>query len=464
MNLAHRTVGLISAALFVAACSSDPEPGTDAGLGTDLGSRTDLGVAVDLGVDIDLGPGVDAGPRIDLGADFDLGADLDGGGECPAITLPGLTVEDIAVGHDFDAPIFVTQAPGETEALWVVERAGRIEVVRDGSVSTFLDMTSTIGPAPGSMGDERGLLGLAFAPDYETSGRFFVAYTVTSGSMANRVAEYHRSDADHYVADSARVALLVDQTDPQSNHNGGMLAFGPDGKLYVGMGDGGGANDDDTGHGANGNALNLNTLLGKILRLDIDAPGADYAAAGNPFSSPDGLPQIWAYGVRNPWRFSFDRATGDLYIGDVGQSAYEEIDVQAASSSGGENYGWRAYEGNHLRDPDSESLVPVHAAPAVEVAQGLSSTVLRNACAITGGYVYRGSALPDLAGLYFFGDYCSADIAVFRRCGSTIVGPVRVPDLNDTGRALSSFGQDNAGELYMASVSDNRVVRIVGEP
>jgi glucose/arabinose dehydrogenase len=382
---------------------------------------------------------------------------------CDPVVLPKLKTTPIAGSHTFDQPVFVTQAKGDDTRLYVVEQKGTIQIVKGGAVNAapFLDITATIAGAPS---DERGLLGLAFAPDYATSGRFFVGYTAYGGAAAghNIVAEYKRgADADH--ADPTEVARLASTDDPESNHDGGWVGFGPDGFLYAGIGDGGGGCDE---HGTNGNGQNKNTLLGKMLRLDINNASGGYAAAGNPFSGASGLPQIWAWGLRNPWRPSFDMATGDFYIADVGQNMWEEIDVQPASSKGGENYGWREREGRH---PSSDS----GCSPVVPTPTGLTEPVFDfphgpgdpiGGSAIMGGYVYRGTAIPGIVGAYFFGDYGSGEVATFRWCGgSTITKPIKVDDLSGVVSGLDSWGQDNAGEIYMTA-QDGNVLKVVPGP
>ena len=239
------------------------------------------------------------------------------------------------------------------------------------------------------------------------------------------------------------MARLVEVDDPESNHNGGALAFGPDGFLYAAIGDGGGGGDR---HGTIGNGLDTQTLLGKLLRLDVDARAAGYAAAGNPFSGADGLPQIWAYGLRNPWRFSFDRLTGDLYLGDVGQSAHEEIDFHARSAPGGANFGWRAYEGFEVFDDATVDLVPDHVEPVFVVTRG-GDAFLSGACSITGGYVYRGSQTTALRGRYLFGDFGSGRIWAWIPENAT--QPREPTQLLDTALNISSFGQGNDGEVYV---------------
>lgn len=371
---------------------------------------------------------------------------------CQAPQLPPLDREPFFAEGTFNDPVFLTGAPG-TNALFVAEQRGVIKKVEGGNISVFLDIETAV-----RSGGERGLLGLAFHPDFATNGRFFVYYTPKSPDT-NRLAEYNRATVGQGVA--GEVAVLVDINDPEDNHNGGMIDFGPDGYLYVGTGDGGGGGDGTYGgtdHGPIGHGQSLDVLMGKILRLDVDnAPS--YAASGNPFASGGGLPQIWAYGLRNPWRFSFDRKNGDIYIGDVGQSAWEEINIQPGSSTGGENYGWRAYEGDHVFD--GNLTIANHTPPVIEVAQKEGGALLAAACSITGGYVYRGGAIPDLRGIYLFGDYCSPTIAALQYCDGTLKGSTRVADLLGGEGGLVSFGEDNAGELYLIYRDSDLIMKVV---
>jgi glucose/arabinose dehydrogenase len=311
-------------------------------------------------------------------------------------------------------------------ALYIAEKTGRVVEIRDGRVqpAPVLDLSGGI-----SLGSEQGLLGLVFSPD----GRFlYVNYTDRGG--VTHVTEF-AMHGDRAVPASRRDVLVVDQ--PFSNHNGGDLVFGPDGYLYVGLGDGGSAGD------PMGNGQSLATLLGKMLRIDPrPAGGHPYGIpADNPFvDRPGARPEIWAYGLRNPWRYSFDRITGDLWIGDVGQSAWEEIDRQPASSSGGENYGWNALEGTH---PFDQAVSAPHAVPPiVQYPHGGSE------CAVTGGYVYRGSRIPDLVGTYLYADFCVGRIMALQGHG-----PPRPVALGPVVTSLSSFGEDQAGELYVLSLS-----------
>jgi len=336
----------------------------------------------------------------------------------------------------FSSPVYVTQAPGDRTRLFVVQQGGRIVVVRRGRTlrTPFLDVTSKI-----VSGGEQGLLGLAFAPDYQRSGRFYVFYTDVNGD--ERLVEYRRgSSPDRADAGSARTLFV--QADSESNHNGGQLAFGPDGLLYVGIGDGGGGDDQ---HGPIGNGQNLGTLLGKILRIDPrPSGGRPYRVpSDNPFVGRAGAkPAIYAYGLRNPWRFSFDRKTGDMAIGDVGQDHVEEIDFRARGTARGVNFGWRAWEGTRREDPSlhiSGDVKPV-----------LQYTHDGGNCSVTGGYVIRDPRLSRLAGRYVYGDFCAGNLftAKLRQGGAS-----RPRRLGFHVDALSSFGQDQRGRVYVTSLS-----------
>jgi glucose/arabinose dehydrogenase len=313
-----------------------------------------------------------------------------------------------------EEPVAIAAAPGEPGNLYVVEKPGRIVVVRGGKVlRTFLDLSSTVG----SQGSEQGLLSVAFSPGYAKNRLFYVDYTDESGDT--RVDEY-RSSRGVGVVSSRRPLLFVDQ--PYSNHNGGQLQFDRRGFLYVGMGDGGSGGDPEN------RAQNLSSQLGKLLRIDPSKPGTTWKIVG--------------YGLRNPWRFSFDRANGNLWIGDVGQNEWEEVDVRAASKVGVlANYGWSVYEGpaRYKTDP-----LDTHAA-LVKPVYVYSHNA--GGCSITGGYVYRGAAIPALRGRYFFGDYCDGRIRSLLRTGSRI-SVRREPG---TISQLTTFGQDLSGELYAAS-------------
>jgi glucose/arabinose dehydrogenase len=347
---------------------------------------------------------------------------------------PVLVFEPVASG--LQSPVSITHA-GDAR-LFITLQAGQV-VIHDGTrllPTPFLDIRSLV-----LSGGERGLLSVAFHPRYAENGFFFVNYTDRNGDTI--VARY-RVSADPNVADlsSSRQILFVDQ--PYANHNGGQLQFGPDGYLYVGMGDGGSAGDPEN------RAQNRNTLLGKMLRLDVDAD--PYAIPpSNPYaSSGTGRPEIWAYGLRNPWRFSFDRATGELWIADVGQGSWEEVNLQPASSIGGENYGWDVMEGTHCFGA------------ATCTRTGLVEPVIEynhsgGACSVTGGYVYRGARSPRLQGRYLYGDYCNGKIWSATR---TVAGAWESRQLADTTFLISTFGEDFNGEVYVADHAGS-VYRIV---
>ncbi|MDQ0140733.1 PQQ-dependent sugar dehydrogenase [Cupriavidus necator] len=346
------------------------------------------------------------------------------------------------VAGEFAAPIFLT-APAGDARLFVVERAGRIRIVRDGALlaTPFLDiaaLTTTDG--------ERGLLSMAFDPDYAANGRFYVYYTDTSGAIT--IARYHVSAANPDLADAAGTVLLSIPHPTFSNHNGGQLGFGPDRMLYIGTGDGGGGGD------PSGNAQNAATLLGKMLRIDVSGASGYGVPAGNPFLGQSGSRgEIWALGLRNPWRFSFD--AGSLYIADVGQDLREEVDV-APSGSAGLNYGWNLIEGSAC------------VGGATCDRTGLTMPVFEygheaGACAIVGGYVYRGSASPALQGRYFYADLCTGKLQSFMYRDGVATEPV---DWNVTvPGSVFSFGVDSAQALYVladpgTSANSGRVYRI----
>jgi glucose/arabinose dehydrogenase len=355
----------------------------------------------------------------------------------------GARLQQIASG--LSSPLYLTIAPGDPSRLFIVEQTGAIRIIKDGTLlpAPFLDISGEI-----LVGGEQGLLGLAFDPEYASNGRFVVHYS-------NQVGDTHLSmfnvSSNPDLADPATERLILTADQPYDNHNGGQVLFGPDGFLYLGLGDGGSANDPE------GRAQNLGDLLGSILRLDVHN-GTSYAVPpDNPFVGQAGIqPENWSYGLRNPWRFSFDRATGDLYIADVGQNQYEEVDVAPASSgtAKGVNFGWNIMEGAHCLNGgscDQTGLTP----PTFEYdhSQG---------CSITGGYVYRGTAVPALQGLYFFGDYCSGWVHSFRYQGGAAAELTDWPTLRPGG-AITSFGEDAAGELYVL-VQGGSVFKIVPEP
>jgi glucose/arabinose dehydrogenase len=334
----------------------------------------------------------------------------------------------------FDSPLYVTAPPADRRRIFVVEQAGRIVVVRAGKrlAAPFLDVRDQV-----TAGGEQGLLGLAFAPDYARSGLFYVYFT--GKDSKEHLVEYRRRSEDVADPGSARTVFVHD--DPEANHNGGQLVFGPDGLLYVGTGDGGGANDQ---HGARGNAQNLGSPLGKILRIDPKAgQGRPFTAPGdNPFVKTAGArPEIYAYGLRNPWRFSFDRANGDLTIGDVGQDAVEEIDFVRKGKGKGRNFGWRPFEGNQrlFDEPAPGAVRPV-----------ITKTHRDGWCSITGGYIVRDKAVPGLYGRYVYGDYCKGELRSARLSAGRATGDRAIPGLK-TIEALDSFGEDAAGRVYVVS-------------
>ena len=343
----------------------------------------------------------------------------------------------------FSTPTHVTAPPGDPSRVMVVERPGRIRVVRDGKVrrTPFLDIRGHV-----RTGYERGMLSLAFAPDYEESGLFYVSYTDRSGDQ--RVVEYRRRDADHAAAGSARVVLRM--ADDEPTHNSGQLAFGPDGLLYVGTGDGGGKGDR---HGVRGNAQDLGSLLGKILRIDPrERGGRPYTIpAQNPFRGrPGARGEIYAYGLRNPWRFSFDRATGDLAIGDVGQDLWEEIDFARRGRAKGANFGWRPFEGRARYTPGEAA--PGHVEPAMVLSHG------EGYCAVVGGVVVRDRSLP-LYGKYLYGDVCRRRLLTAK----LTAGGARERRRTSLRVAnVISFGEDALGRVYVASLQ-GRVYRLAAE-
>jgi glucose/arabinose dehydrogenase len=361
---------------------------------------------------------------------------------CAPVASAAVTWNKVYSG--FSSPLEITHAHDGRQRLFVVEQSGKIRIIRGGSVppAPFIDL-GLAGLDVIASGGERGLLGIAFHPQYATNRRFYVNYTRKSDG-ATVIARYLASAGNADVADPASGTTLLTIAQPEANHNGGAIKFGSDGFLYIGMGDGGGGNDQ---HGAIGNGQDKSTLLGKILRIDVDNGGANpYAIPpGNPYASGiGGRSEIFAIGVRNPWRMSFDRATGDFWFGDVGQGAVEEVDMLPAGTGAGTNFGWRIMEGTSctgLASPpipcNDVSLKP----PVVEYTHALG-------CSVTGGYVYRGSAVPALIGQYLYGDFCSGRIWAAQRVGS---GPWTTAQLGATGYAISTFGEDEAGELYFAN-------------
>jgi glucose/arabinose dehydrogenase len=350
-----------------------------------------------------------------------------------AATAAGRGVRLVQVGT-FDQPLYVTAPRDDRRRIFVVGQAGTITVVRAGRklATPFLDIRDAV-----TAGGEQGLLGLAFAPDYRTSGLFYIYFTGTD--QKEHLVEYRRRSQDQAEPASARTLFVHD--DPESNHNGGQLVFGPDGYLYVGTGDGGGGDDQ---HGTRGNAQDLGSPLGKILRIDPSRRGdkAYTIPPGNPFvDRPGARPEIYAYGLRNPWRFNFDRVTEDLVIGDVGQDAVEEIDFAPKGTARGANYGWRPWEGRsrNIDEPAAAARFPV-----------ITKTHDDGWCSITGGYVVRDRGVPALYGRYVYGDYCKGELRSARLSAGKASGDRKIPGLK-TITALDSFGEDAAGRVYAIS-------------
>ncbi len=335
---------------------------------------------------------------------------------------------------DLERPTAFAVRKGDA-TLYVTEQVGRVRAVRAGKLAAepVLDISNEVG----STGTEQGLLGMTFSPD---GNRVYLDFTNPAGNT--RVVEYTVNGAT-IDARSSRQLLAIDQ--PQSNHNGGSLAIGPDGMLYIGSGDGGNAGDIGPGHVAGGNGQSTHTLLGKLLRIDPQPSGGrPYSIPpGNPFANGDGRPEIFALGLRNPWRFSFDRTTGNLWIGDVGQDEWEEIDFVATGKGSGDNFGWNRLEGTH---PYSGAVPAETISPIFEYSHSATG-----GCSVTGGYVYRGSAIPAMQGVYVFADYCAGELH-----GLTQVSGRRAAEgsLGATTPNITSFGEDGTGELYVLSGKD----------
>lgn len=337
-----------------------------------------------------------------------------------------------------DKPTHITHAGDGSGRLFITEQEGRILIVKAGRLlpAPFLDIRGRVGCC-----GERGLLSAAFPPGFRQKRHFYVNYTDRSGNTV--VARYRvAQDTDRADPGSEEIVLTVKQ--PFANHNGGQLAFGPDGFLYIGMGDGGSANDPF------GNGQKLDSLLGKVLRIDVESGARPYTVpSSNPFAGrKGGRPEIWATGLRNPWRFSFDRRTGDLYVADVGQNQHEEVNVQPAASRGGENYGWNIMEGMHCFRSRTCTTADL-TLPAAEYGHG-------KGCSVTGGAVYRGALYPPLAGTYLFGDYCSGRIWGLRKQDERWV----MTELADTDLSISTFGEDEGGEVYVADHDGGGIYRI----
>lgn len=330
----------------------------------------------------------------------------------------------------FKEALYLTEANDGSGTIYVVEKGGKIIALNNGSLSVFLDISKRVRDRE----SERGLLSVAFHPDYKNNGRYFVYYTDSRGSVV--ISEFNRSTGDE-----EKKLLTIRQ--PYSNHNGGQLDFGPDGFLYIGTGDGG-AGGDPLDHGQN-----KLSLLGKILRIDVDSDDPYGVPKDNPFVNKTGEDEIWAYGLRNPWRFSFDSKTGDLYNADVGQNEWEEINFQPASSKGGENYGWRILEGFHTFNNNMEVNLDSLTMPVMEYNHS-------EGCSVTGGYVYRGKQFKELDGTYFFGDFCTGNIWGLRNRN----GEWEYAKFLTTDHLISSFGRDQAGNIYVIDFKTGDIYKV----
>ena len=336
------------------------------------------------------------------------------------------------VAAGFTRPLYVTHAGDDSDRIFLVEQVGKIWILHDGLLQTqpFLDIKNLISPgAITQQFSEQGLLGLAFHPDYRDNGAFFVNYTDRRGGTV--VARYHVDEGNPDIADAASGKILFQLAQPYANHNGGHIEFGPDGYLYIALGDGGAAND------PLGAGQNRQLLLGTLLRIDVDSASPYAIPADNPFvNDAAARAEIWAYGLRNVWRFSFDRATGDMYMADVGQNQWEEINFQPADSAGGENYGWNVWEGKQLF---AGGNAPSHVPPIFDYSHAFG-------CSVTGGVIYRGAAIPELQAVYLFGDWCSGRIWGLWRDRELAW---QAAELMKTDLPISSFGEDEAGEVYV---------------
>jgi glucose/arabinose dehydrogenase len=347
----------------------------------------------------------------------------------------------------FSHPVHITHAGDGSGRLFVVEQGGLIKIIQNGTAlpTPFLDVSSLLKSSAG----EQGLLSVAFPPGYGASKQYFyIDYTSVQGVGDTVIARYHTT-ADSNTADPASGQTLLVVVQPFTNHNGGQLAFGHDGYLYIGMGDGGGGGDPSN------NAQNPLSLLGKILRIDVESQPDGYSApSSNPFIGIAGYrPEIWALGLRNPWRFSFDRETGDLYIADVGQGSYEEVNMQPALSAGGENYGWNIMEGFHCYNSASCNQTGM-TLPIAEYGHSLGD------CSVTGGFVYRGQEFSALQGVYIYGDHCSGRIWGLKRAGGALENKL----ILDSSLLISTFGEDEAGNLYVADHGAGAIYKIIVPP
>lgn len=369
----------------------------------------------------------------------------------PSAVLFTVTLQQVA--STLVEPVDLQDAQDGSRRLFVVEQPGRIRVIENGvlQATPYITLTSIVH----DNGNEQGLLGLAFDPDFASNGTFYLSYNNEPGADSV-IARYVVSNPAANVANVINMTHLITVDQPQSNHNGGQLQFGPnDDYLYISLGDGGGAGDDDSGHAPGGNGQSLGTHLGKLLRVNVRGVPTYTIPASNPFTQSAGVPpEIWAYGLRNPWRFSFDSANGDMYIADVGQYTYEEVSYEPAPSSGGVNYGWRCKEGFHNFNFSGNCASATLIDPVVEFAHVVSG---EDNCSVTGGYVYHGQDYPWMDGIYFYADYCSGRIWALEQTSPGVWSSVE--KLNVSFQ-ISSFGEDEDGEMYVLDHSSGRVYKL----
>lgn len=355
--------------------------------------------------------------------------------------LPAPSIKLKLVARGLSGPVAMGCPKDGTNRLFICEQTGKIKIIKAGVLleKPFLNISSQLAEVS-KIYSEKGLLGIAFHPDYKRNGKFYIYYSAEDADKnfdhKSVLAEYKVS-ADKDVADPASQKIILEIKEPESNHNGGQLAFGPDGYLYIGLGDGGGAGDE---HGTKGNGQELKTLLGKILRIDINSKETYAVPSDNPFvNNKEVKPEIWAYGLRNPWRFSFDRQTGLLFCADVGQNKWEEVDIIKK----GKNYGWRIMEGKHCYNPANGCKQTGLELPIAEYNHGVGIS-------ITGGYVYRGKTIPALWGKYIFGDWKGKLFYLEETNGTWAFNQLSVDGKdNDIGLNINSFGEDENGELYI---------------
>ena len=370
------------------------------------------------------------------------------------------------IADGFKKPLFITSYPTNSNILYVMEQAGRIIVIENGEKlkRPFLDLKNQV-VNPSRPGDERGLLGFAFHPNHTKNGKFYINYMNNDGyTVVSEFTVKNKQRADH-----SSERILFDLKQPFSNHNGGHMAFGPDKYLYISIGDGGKAGD------PNNAGQDLNSIFGKVIRIDVNQTPYGIPKSNPYYGQENKRGEIWAWGLRNPWRFSFDRENGDLYIGDVGQNKWEEINYEPGNSKGGINYGWRIMEANHCYDPEencpeTDLTVPILEYPNdanyMRTLTGISQSDV-DGCSVTGGYVYRGKKIKGLKGTYFFGDYCSGNIWTFKvKNGKAVEFQNRTEEINiadgEFTNYISSFGEDADGELYIIDYNGG-VYKLVGE-